>query len=99
MPDNRTVSSDSTQEMIIRKSKSPGELKKSQKKHKAIRRSSKIEKKTSKDNLRKQGRTFSPYNYNKSDKMKTINDQEELSSSMEKINFDDEDGVAADVLN
>jgi len=97
--DNRTVSSDSTQEMIIRKSKSPAELKKSQKKHKATRRSSKMEKKTSKDNLRKQGRTYSTHNY-KNDKLKTIEDgdDDDLVDSMDKVNLD-EDGVAADVLN
>jgi len=96
--DNRTISSDSTQDMIIRKSKSPGELKKSQKKQKTTRRSSKMEKKTSRDNLRKQGRTFSTHH--KNDKLKTVDDDEteELTDSMEKINMD-EDGVAADVLN
>jgi len=99
IPDNRTISSDSTQEMIIRKSKSPAELKKSQKKHKATRRSSKMEKKTSKDNLRKQGRTYSTHNY-KNDKLKTIEDgdDDDLVDSMDKVNLD-EDGVAADVLN
>jgi len=101
IPDNRTISSDSTQEMIIRKSKSPAELKKSQKKHKATRRSSKMEKKTSKDNLRKQGRTYSTHNY-KNDKLKTIDDDDgdddELIDSMDKVNID-EDSVAEDVLN
>lgn len=87
--DNRTISSDSTQEMIIRKSKSPAELKKSQKKHKATRRSSKMEKKTSKDNLRKQGRTFSPYNY------KNKSDGDDLADSLDKVDLDS-DGVAAD---
>ncbi|ORX44979.1 hypothetical protein BCR36DRAFT_333660 [Piromyces finnis] len=100
--DNRTISSDSTQDMIIRKSKSPAELKKSQKKHKATRRSSKMEKKTSKDNLRKQGRTFSTHNY-KNDKLKTISDSpeaDELTDSMEKVDInEEEDAVAADVLN
>lgn len=77
----RSISSDSTQDMIIRKSKSPAELKKSQKKHKATRRSSKMEKKTSKDNLRKQGRTSSLHSYGKTSSISSSESKLESISS------------------
>lgn len=96
--DARSFSSDSTQEMIIRKSKSPAEMKMSQKKSKATRyRSSKMEKKTSKDNLRKQGRTSS--NHNKmsgidstgsSPLLEKMEDKKFIMESMESLNLKDE---------